>query len=92
MKMHYLVLFVIVCSVKGDMPELSCDNGIFVLKDYSTICVPCVVCPEGMGPSVECVGGVLYEDVELECIPCPTGYFSDTHGTDSCQKREKCLE
>ena len=82
----------IVFTVKGDIRELSCNNGIFVVKNHSMICVLCVVRPEGMGPNVECIRGVLYDDVELECIPCPTGYFSDIRGTDSCQKCEKCLE
>ena len=51
--------------------------AFFVVKNYSIICVPCVICPEGMGPVVECVCDVLHEgDVELECIPCQTGYFS----------------
>ena len=83
----------IVFSVKGDIPELSCHNGTFVVKNHSIVCLLCLVCPEGMGPSVECIGGVLYEeDLEYECILCPTGYYSDIHGTNSCVKCKICSE
>ena len=53
-------------------------------------CVPCITCPEGMEPAVKCVHDVLYKDVELECLPCETGHYSDGYGTDSCKKCKIC--
>ena len=40
-----------------------------------------------MEPAVKCVRDVLYKnDVELECLPCETGYCSDGYGTGSSKK------
>ena len=92
--MYWLILFMLICAgVKGqDLPGLTCVHGVYVVKSDSTIfCVPCMTCPEGMEPSVKRVHNVLYEeDDKFECVPCETGYYSDSYGTDSCEKCEIC--
>ena len=46
-----------------------------------------------MEPAVKCICDVLYkDDIELECFPCETGYYSDGYGTDSCKKCKICLK
>ena len=65
----------------------------FLWSKMAIFCVPCITCPEGMEPAVKCVCDVLYKvDVELECLPCETGYYSDGYETDYCKKCKICLK
>ena len=62
----------------------------FLWSKMTIFCAPRITCPEGMEPAVKCVRDVLYkDDVELEWLPCETGY-SDGYGTGSSKKCKIC--
>ena len=92
--MFLLILFVVICATKEqDLPKLTCLHGIFVVKNDTILCVPCVICLQGMEPGVKCIHNVLYKaDIELECLPCKIGNYYDVYGTDSCKKCKVCLK
>ena len=92
--MFWLILFMVICTTKEqDLPKLICLYGIFVVKNDTILCVLCVICLQGMEPGVKCICDVLYKaDIELECLPCKIGHYSDVYGTDSCKKCKVCLK
>ena len=90
--MFWFILFMVISATKEqDLPKLTCLHGIFVVRNDTIFCVPCITCPQGMEPAVKCVHNILYKDyIECECFPCKTGYYSDGFGTDSCKKCKIC--
>ena len=72
------------CQVTRSIRINMCSWNFCAQKWLYILCVPCITCPEGMESAMKCVRDILYkDDVELEWLPCKTGYYSDGYGTDS---------
>ena len=57
---------------------------------HNVSCIDCLLCPEGMEPSVDCGGTVPYGR-DVFCVSCKLGLtYSDRHGPHKCKNCTTC--
>lgn len=65
-------------------------NQYRILKNNSTLCLPCQHCVHGQGLDPPC-GRLLNHPPQIECFECQLGIsYSDEHGPSSCKKCSYC--
>lgn len=76
------------------LSTLHCGEGNYLIHDKfgKIFCVTCPDCLPGMQPGSKCDNTTVYPDmIELECIFCPDGYFSEKDHVLPCQLRKSCF-
>ena len=75
-------------SIFASPSSFICKPGNYILRQQdASKCLPCPVCPEGLEPKMKCGPLTIYSgQIEGECVSCPSGYYSSSHGFKPCEK------
>ena len=86
-------LFAINLTMFASSSSIICKPGNYILRQQDTLkCLPCLVCPGGLEPREKCGSLTIYSgQIEGECVSCPSGYYSSSHGFKLCERCRLCM-
>ena len=93
--MFFIFLFkgtIVFMHIGGSLSTSSCIDQ-YILKPEGK-CTSCRECRPGFEPKIPCGSVIGVDDIIGECQACPSGSYSSTKDTKSCQKcqSETCFE